>query len=77
LLSLKLERFKVSPYFLVPLETMSMIAMAGAFAATLSLAIKLAPLCAGLDTSASTDLMAYDTVCPISLSSSIAGGVGW
>lgn len=76
-LSLKMDRLKVSRYLLVPLEVLSMLVMAGAFAASLSLAIKLDPLCSGLDSSSSDDLIPFAMLCPLTKGYSIAGGVGW
>jgi hypothetical protein len=67
----------MSCYVLVPLELLSMIVMGGAFAATLTLAVKLDPTCNGLDASSSGDLMAFGMLCPLSKGWSIAGGVGW
>jgi hypothetical protein len=75
-LSLKMDRLKVSRYFLVPLEFLSMLAMAGAFAASLSLAIRLEAFCPRLDTSSSADLQSFQLLCPLTKGYSIAGGVG-
>ncbi|KAF2267488.1 hypothetical protein CC78DRAFT_541720 [Lojkania enalia] len=77
LLSIKVDRFKVSRYILVPVELLSMIVMGGAFAATLTLAIKLAPRCRDLDTASSPDLASFAMLCPLSTGYSIASGVGW
>ncbi|KAF2730889.1 hypothetical protein EJ04DRAFT_499695 [Polyplosphaeria fusca] len=76
LLSSKVNRLKVSCYVLVPLELLSMITMAGAFTASLSLAVKLDSSCNGLDASTSGDLMAFGMLCPLSKGWSISGGIG-
>ncbi|KAF2478340.1 uncharacterized protein BDR25DRAFT_365527 [Lindgomyces ingoldianus] len=76
ILSLKSQRLKVSPYLLVPLEFLCMLAMAAAFATTLTLALKLDGICSGLDISSSTDLRGFEMLCPLSKGYSIGGGVG-
>src|SRR5690242_12369769 len=77
LMSSKMDRLKVSGYTSVPLELLSMMSMGGAFALTLTLAVKLDPTCNGLDAASSGDLMAFGMLCPLSKGWSIAGGLGW
>jgi hypothetical protein len=70
-----MARFKTPPFVLVPLEFLAMIVMGLSFAATLSLALKLGPLCAGLDASSSPDLAALAVMCPLSQAyAGVAGG---
>ncbi|KAF2195857.1 hypothetical protein K469DRAFT_19903 [Zopfia rhizophila CBS 207.26] len=76
-LSTHITRLKAPRYFLIPLEILAMLVMAGAFALTLTLAVQFEPICEQLNPSNSPDLMAFEMLCPISKAHSIAGGAGW
>lgn len=76
LLSLTVDRLKVSNYILGPVEFVSMLGMGGALGGSLSFAIKLDPLCANLDTKFSVDLAPFRILCPISKGYSIISGAG-
>ncbi|ORY15955.1 hypothetical protein BCR34DRAFT_143623 [Clohesyomyces aquaticus] len=76
IISLKSQRLKISHYLLIPLELLCMLAMAAAFATTLTLAVKLDTCCPALDVSANSDLMMFGMLCPLSKAHSITGGAG-
>ena len=54
-----------------------MTAMAAAFAMSLSLTIRLNPLCAPLDSSPASELMLFELMCPVDTGLSIAAGTGF
>ncbi|KAF2011947.1 hypothetical protein BU24DRAFT_412492 [Aaosphaeria arxii CBS 175.79] len=75
-LALKIDRMKVSPKFLVPLEFLTMLSMAAAFVFSLVTTIDVSPLCVGLDTASDSDLNTFGLFCPMDKGHAAAGGVG-
>ncbi|KAF2878008.1 hypothetical protein BDV95DRAFT_600688 [Massariosphaeria phaeospora] len=76
MLSIKTAHLKISPRVLIPLELLSTLTMGGALAATTTLAVRLVGLSGpNLDTSSSSDLMAFGMLGPLSKGYAIATGV--
>jgi hypothetical protein len=71
-----LKRLKPPQFLLIPLEFISMLAMATAFTASLSLAINLDSTCTRLDPSSSVDLEGFEVLCPLSKGYTIGNGTG-
>ena len=76
-LSFKVQRFKMSRAVSIPLELLCMLAMAAAFVAPLTLAMRIMQPCANMPKSSSKDLQAFGMVCPLVTGYTVAGGVGW
>ncbi|PSN61469.1 hypothetical protein BS50DRAFT_152296 [Corynespora cassiicola Philippines] len=77
LLSIKVERMRITPYVLIPLEFLSMFAMATTFGFSLNLAIDLTRFGgATLDAGPSGDLAAFAKLSPRILGHAIGSGVG-
>jgi hypothetical protein len=71
------KRLRTNRWALVAAELLAMMTMAAAFAASLTLTVKLGPVCASLNSSSSSDLTTFGLMCPIDTGFSIAAGVGW
>lgn len=71
------QRMKITPYLLLPVEFLAMLATAASFGATLSLTMKLTGLSMGppsLDPSSSPDLSTFAMLVPLSKGYAIAAG---
>ncbi|KAF2001357.1 hypothetical protein P154DRAFT_533897 [Amniculicola lignicola CBS 123094] len=75
--SSRVTQLTAPKYVLLPLELLAMFVMAGAFAVALSLAVRVGSQCAVLDPSSSSDLKAFEMICPLTKAFSITGGAGW
>jgi hypothetical protein len=69
------KRLQMNRWALVVIELLAMGTMAAAFAASLTLTVKLGPICASLATT--PDLASFGLMCPADMGFSIAAGVGW